>query len=76
MAFIVLRDGTALELQGDGSYRPVQPLTDWAYLDGLSDEEIEQMAASDPDHAPLDDAFLDAVDAETKARPRADRDRP
>ena len=69
MAFIRLKDGTTLERQDDGTYRPIQTKTDWAYLDALTEDEVDAMAASDPDHPALDDAFWDAAEAQVRARP-------
>lgn len=69
MTFIRLQDGTTLERQDDGAYRPIQTKTDWSYLDALTDDEIDAMAASDPDHPALDDAFWDAAEAQVRARP-------
>jgi uncharacterized protein (DUF4415 family) len=62
ITFTQLSDGTVLERQADGSYRPVEPRTDWARVDALSEDEIESMAASDPDHPPLDGAFWAGID--------------
>ncbi len=69
MTFIRLQDGTTLERQDDGTYRPVQTKTDWAYLDALTDDEIDALAASDPDHPALDDAFWEDAETQMRARP-------
>lgn len=61
--FARLADGSWLQRQEDGSYRPIQSKTDLATLAKLSDDEIEGMAADDPDHPPLDDAFWAGFDA-------------
>lgn len=60
--FTRLSDGTLLQRTEDGSYRPVSDRTDQARLDRLTEEEIERMAASDPDHPPLDDVFWAKID--------------
>ena len=62
IAFTRLADGTLLQRRRDGSFRPVKDRTDRARLARLTDDEIEAMAASDPDHPALDDAFWQAVD--------------
>ena len=51
-------DGTLLHRQNDGSWRPVTSATDRARLAALTHEQIEGMAASDPDHPALDDQVL------------------
>ncbi len=61
-AFTRLADGTLLLRQADGSYRPVASETDRDRIDRLTDDEIERMAASDPDHPALDDAFWASID--------------
>ncbi|MDP4025950.1 BrnA antitoxin family protein [Methylobacterium sp. NEAU 140] len=63
MVFTRLSDGTLLRREPDGSYRPVASESDRARLDALTDAEIERMAASDPDHPALDDAFWEAASA-------------
>lgn len=72
MTFIRLHDGTTLERQADGTYRPVQTMTDWTYLDSLSEDQIETMAATDPYHPALDDAFWEGADARASIRLEAD----
>jgi uncharacterized protein (DUF4415 family) len=64
ITFTVLPDGTVLERQGDGSYRPAKLQTDWDRIRRLTEEEIEEWARSDPDHPPLDDEFWKAIDAQ------------
>lgn len=64
--FTRLADGTVLRRQPDGSYRPARTRTDWKRIAALTDAEIERLAASDPDHPPLDAAFWAGVD---KPRP-------
>lgn len=61
-AFTRLADGTVLLRQADGSYRPIASETDRDRIDRLTDDEIERMAVSDPDHPALDDAFWASVD--------------
>ena len=63
IAFTRLADGTLLQRRRDGSFRPVKDRTDYARLARLTDGEIEKMAASDPDHPALDDAFWRAIEA-------------
>ncbi|WP_158811979.1 BrnA antitoxin family protein [Beijerinckia sp. L45] len=62
-SFTRLADGTLLVRQDDGSYLPVKSETDEAALARLTDVEIETMAATDPDHPALDDAFWAGIDA-------------
>lgn len=61
-AFTRLADGTVLLRQADGSYRPIASETNRDRIDRLTDDEIERMAVSDPDHPALDDAFWASVD--------------
>jgi uncharacterized protein (DUF4415 family) len=63
--FKVLADGTVLQRQKNGSYRPVKAQTDWEHLSRLSEEEIEAWSRSDPDHPALDAEFWKGVDART-----------
>ncbi len=37
--------------------------TDWAKIDAMSEEEIEQNTLSDPDNQPLPDEFWDEAEA-------------
>lgn len=69
ITFTRLTDGTLLRRQVDGTYRPVVSETDHARLAALREDEIERMAASDPDHPALDDAFWDGA---TMPEPGAD----
>jgi len=64
ITFTRLSDGTILERQADGSFRPIETQTDWARIDRLTEEEIEEWARSDPDHPALDDEFWKMVDAQ------------
>ncbi|NVO17430.1 MAG: BrnA antitoxin family protein [Rhodoplanes sp.] len=57
-----MADGTLLLRQDDGTYRPVASETDHARLDRLSEDMIESIAASDPDHPGLDEAFWATAD--------------
>ena len=59
ITFARLADGTLLQRQPDGTYRPVESGTDRARLASLSEDEI--MAVSDPDHPGLDEAFWAGV---------------
>ena len=54
---ILTDDGRTLIEQSDGSYRVAESQTDWARVDALTEEEIEEAARADPDNQPLDDAF-------------------
>lgn len=54
----VLPDGTLVQVMPDGTTQPLPDRTDWAKVDGLSDEEIEAAALSDPDAQPLSDEAL------------------
>ena len=54
---ILSTDGRTLIEQSDGSYREAESQTDWARVDGLTEEEIEEAARSDPDNPLLDDEF-------------------
>jgi uncharacterized protein (DUF4415 family) len=62
IVFTRLTDGTILRRRPDGSFRPVKDKTDYARLAKLTDDEIEKMAVSDPDHPGLDDNFWRSVD--------------
>jgi uncharacterized protein (DUF4415 family) len=61
LTFVRLSDGTVLQRGPDGGFRPVSGLSDLERLASLSEEEIEAMASSDPDHPGLDDAVLAAA---------------
>lgn len=58
ITFVHLSDGTILERQPDGSFRPTIPLSDLHRLATLTEDEIEEMASSDPDHPASDDEVL------------------
>lgn len=60
--FTRLADGSLLQRQADGSFRPVRDKTDRARLKRWTAVEIEKMAASDPDHPALDDEFWKGVE--------------
>lgn len=62
IVFTRLTDGTILQRRRDGSFRPVKDRTDYARLAKLTEDEIERMARSDPDHPGLDDEFWRRVD--------------
>jgi putative transcriptional regulator len=53
-----LPDGTVVQVMPDGSTRPIESRTDWARLDAMTEEEIEENALSDPDNPPLTDEEL------------------
>jgi hypothetical protein len=60
ITFTQLADGTLLRRHSDGSFRPVRDKSDRTRIDQWTDAEIEEMAASDPDHPALDAAFWQA----------------
>jgi uncharacterized protein (DUF4415 family) len=61
LAFVRLDDGTILQRGADGRLRAVSALSDVERLAALSQDEIEALASSDPDHPGLDDAVLDGA---------------
>ena len=57
-----LTDGTWIEQQPDGSWRPMRKgKTDWERLRNMTEEEIEANALSDPDNPPLTDEELERM---------------
>ncbi|MCJ2014375.1 BrnA antitoxin family protein [Methylobacterium sp. J-076] len=68
IVFTRLSDGTLLGRQPDGSYRPVASQSDRAKLAALTEADIETLAATDPDHPGLDDAFWEGVPAAPPAK--------
>jgi uncharacterized protein (DUF4415 family) len=60
-----LTDGTVLERQDDGSYRPAQTHMDWNRINRLTEEEIEEWSRTDPDHPGTDAEFWKGVPAKT-----------
>ena len=60
--FTRLADGTLLQRQIDGSFRPVKDKSDIPRLKRMTAVAIEKMAASDPDHPALDDDFWKGVE--------------
>jgi uncharacterized protein (DUF4415 family) len=60
-AFVLLDDGTILQRGPNGRLQAVPGLSDLERLANLTEEEIEAMASSDPDHPASDDAILDAA---------------
>lgn len=50
-------DGTILVKSEDGVWLPEKGKTNWAAIDALTDEQIEEWSQTDPDHPGLDDAF-------------------
>jgi uncharacterized protein (DUF4415 family) len=62
IAFARLADGTLLRRDPEGNFRPVASETDLEALSHLTEDVIEAMAASDPDHPALDDRFWRDVD--------------
>ena len=57
ITFARLSDGTLLQRQADGVFRPVASASDRAKLAALTEAEIDRMATTDPDHPALDDDF-------------------
>jgi putative transcriptional regulator len=51
-------DGTLEQILPDGSTRPFDGGTDWAYLESMTDEEAHQNALDDPDNPPRSSAEL------------------
>ncbi len=51
-------DGTVQEVLPDGSTRHLESGTDWDYLAGMTEAEIEANALSDPDNPPMTDEKL------------------
>jgi uncharacterized protein (DUF4415 family) len=62
VVFTRLADGTLLQRRSDGTFKPVRDRSDRARIARWTDAEIEKMAASDPDHPPLDAEFWRMVD--------------
>ena len=52
-----LADGRVIVEQPDGVFREARDATDWEKVGGLSDAEIEAMAAEDDDALPTDEAY-------------------
>jgi uncharacterized protein (DUF4415 family) len=72
-----LSDGTLLRRRPNGTYVPTRSKPNRARIARWTNDEIEKMAASDPDHSPLDDAFWASVDDVQKKEPisiKLDRD--
>jgi putative transcriptional regulator len=57
----LLPDGTAVEVLEDGTTRAFESKSDWARVDAMTEEEIEQNALSDPDNPPLSRAELERM---------------
>jgi uncharacterized protein (DUF4415 family) len=45
--------------QPDGSYRPAESQTDWARLDGMTDEEVEGLASEDIAELGIDPEWME-----------------
>jgi uncharacterized protein (DUF4415 family) len=60
--FTRLADGTLLQRRSDGTFKPIQDKSDHARMARWTDADIEKMAASDPDHPPLDEDFWKAAE--------------
>lgn len=56
-----LPDGTHIVEHPDGRLERQKSQTDWARLDAMTDEDIEEAARNDPDAVPLDFDWSDAV---------------
>ena len=56
-----LPDGTHIIEHPDGHLERRKSETDWARLDALTDDEIEEAARNDPDAAPLDIDWSEAI---------------
>jgi uncharacterized protein (DUF4415 family)/uncharacterized DUF497 family protein len=77
IVFTQLSDGTLLRRRTDGTYAPTRSKSNRARIASWTDDEIEKMAASDPEHPALDDAFWASVDDVQKKEPisiKLDRD--
>lgn len=48
-----LPDGTIVQELEDGTLRPFTQHSDWARVDAMTDEELEENALADPDNPPL-----------------------
>jgi uncharacterized protein (DUF4415 family) len=60
--FTRLADGTLLQRRSDGTFKPILDKSDHARMARWTDADIEKMAASDPDHPPLNEDFWKAAD--------------
>jgi uncharacterized protein (DUF4415 family) len=56
---VLTTDGRVLVEQPDGTYRPAKGQTDWAKVDRMTEEEIADALALDPDDPGHDPAFWD-----------------
>jgi uncharacterized protein (DUF4415 family) len=56
-----LPDGTHIIEHPDGHLERRKSETDWTRLDALTDDEIEEAARNDPDAAPLDIDWSEAI---------------
>lgn len=56
-----LGDGTYVIKHSDGHLERKKSQTDWARVDALTDEDIAKAVANDPDAAPIDIDWSDAV---------------
>lgn len=70
-AFLRLSDGTLLERQPDGAYRPTKSRTDVARLKALTEAEIEATSSSDEDHPGLGASFWKSADHKQEQPVRA-----
>jgi putative transcriptional regulator len=46
-------DGVVVQIMPDGREVPIESKTDWARVEAMTDEDIAQAVAEDPDAAPL-----------------------
>jgi uncharacterized protein (DUF4415 family) len=58
-------DGMVLIEQPDGSYRPAESETDWARLDTMTEEEVEQQAAEDMADLGIDPDWMEHAEVIT-----------
>lgn len=56
-----LPDGTYVIEHSDGRLERRRSRTDWAAVDALTDEQIEEAVRNDPDAAPINHDWSDAV---------------
>ena len=59
MKAITTTDGRTLIEQPDGTYRKAQGETDWAALDAMTEDEIEQQASEDMAELGIDPDWMD-----------------
>ena len=67
---LMTTDGKVLIEQPDGSYRATESQTDWARLDAMTEEEVEQLAAEDLAKLGVDPDWMDHAKV-VSPRPKA-----